>query len=378
MDATRLSELIGHIYDCVPDERSWNGLLAELCRAVDGTVGTLSVINPNRRRIRFCGVHGAPSITEPLVNTYAQHMPFFDILQSLEVGHPYLMSDMTSMVGEAGREMLEDTVMYREWNRPNGLTDSFCVSLFGKPDEVVCLNIVLDEERRPVTPDDRALMAMIIPHIRRAALMGTRLEVSQHQATAYRDLLDHMAHSVVVVNKSMRILYANPAAEALLGQRYPIRSMRGHLIASPAAASERIERDVRLSASMEQRLEGASFAIPLGDPDSPSIAHVVPLARRDGERRVEPDAVAAIVIAARGAPVAGRMDVLGELYGLTTAEKRVAEMTVEGMPRATIAENLGVRESTVKSQLESIFSKTGASGQSALIILSRDLAAPLR
>ena len=378
MDAARLSELIGYIYDCVPDERSWNGLLLELCHATEGDVGTLSVINPERKRVRFCGVHGEAAVTEPLVTTYAQHMPFFEMLRSLEVGHPYLMSDMTRMVGEAGREILEDTMMYREWNRPNGLTDSFCVSLFSKPDEVVCLNLVLSEDRRPVTPEDRALLAMIVPHIRRAAIMGTRLELSQHQTSSYRELIDQMAHSVVVVSRSMRILYANPAAEALMSSRYPIRSMRGHLVMSPQSSSERVERDVRLSASMEQDLGGASFAIPLGDPDCPSIAHVVPLARRDIARRFEPDAAAAIVISARGAPPAQRMDVVGELYGLTAAERRVADMTVQGMPRAAIADTLGVRESTVKSQLESIFSKTGVSGQSALIILSRDLAAPIR
>lgn len=378
MDNARLSALIGHIYDCAPDPARWDDLLGELCRFTESEVGTLSVIKPKARELRFCGTHGPDAVIEPLVDTYARHMPFFDILPAMVVGQPYLMSDMTGMIGEAGREILEDTVMFREWNRPHGLTDSYCITLFRKSDHAACLNLVLSEERRPVTEEDRRLVGLLVPHIRRAAMIGTQLESTHQEGRAFQHVADRMTNSLLIVAEDLRILYANPPAEQMLADGDIVSSIRGRLIVGNATAAARIERDVRLSAALEDELEGASFSIPMGDSFSPSIAHVIPLARRDLDRRLTNAAAAAIVIAAPQLPLGSSIDAFSDLFALTGAEKRVAQLAMEGFGRAAIADLTGVKESTVKSHLESIFSKTGASGQTALTILMRTLSPAVR
>lgn len=61
--------------------------------------------------------------------------------------------------------------------------------------------------------------------------------------------------------------------------------------------------------------------------------------------------------------------VLRELYGLTSAECRVALLLCDAHNPRAIAEIIGVTENTVRSQVKSIYSKTGVKRQSELVRL---------
>jgi DNA-binding CsgD family transcriptional regulator len=71
-----------------------------------------------------------------------------------------------------------------------------------------------------------------------------------------------------------------------------------------------------------------------------------------------------------------RRAVLRSLYGLTPAECRVALLLVDGHAPRQIANTFRVTENTVRSQIKSIFSKTGARRQSDLVRLLLSNAQP--
>jgi DNA-binding CsgD family transcriptional regulator len=369
-----MSALIGQIYDCVPDPARWDEIVGSLCRVTESEVGTISLIAPQRRKLYFGSVYGPRVLTEPLQGKYAQHMPLLDMAPRMQAGRLYLLSDMVG--GKAGKE-LEETDMYREWNRPHGLTDSYCVALCKEPEEIICMELILAEDRRPDSEEDRQQLAFLVPHIQRAGKLGLMLDTIAHQNDAMQKVNSFMANSLLIVSSDMRILEANPAAQKLLAEGTIMRSSRGKLAIANAAAAARIEQDVKLSAFMEHQLDGASFDIPLGNSINPSIARVIPLAKRERGRRLVNCAAAAIFIAEAKCDVGLASEAFSNLYALTTSERRIAHLTAEGLGRAAIAELIGVKTSTVKSHLESIFSKTGASGQTALAILLRNLSPPL-
>jgi len=378
LDTAKLSALIGHIYDCVPDPDRWDDVMEALCRVTESEVGTISIIAPSPRRLHFGSVVGPQTMTEPLKRKYAHHMPVLNMLPSMQAGQLYLMSDVRRAIGQQAKAALEDTVIHREWNRPHGLSDAYCVALCKLPEEAICLELLLSDDRRPVTDEDRRQLATLVPHIQRAGKVGMMLNTIAHQNDVMQQLTNQMSNSVLIVSRNMQILEANPPAEQMLAESTLLRSVRGRLVVTNPAAAARIEQDVRLSSCMEDQLEGASCNIPLGDSLNPSIARVIPLARRDLDRRLANTAAAVIFIAeARQEPDLAS-EAFSELYALTSAEERVAHLTAGGLGRAAIADMLGIKESTVKSHLESIFSKTGASGQMALTILMRSLSPPLR
>ncbi|MCB1445291.1 MAG: helix-turn-helix transcriptional regulator [Rhizobiaceae bacterium] len=378
LDTTRLSALIGHIYDCVPDPARWDDVMEALCRATESEVGIISIIAPQQRKLHFGSVVGPGAATESLKGNHAQHMPALDMLPDMREGQLYRISDMTGPFDGREKETFEDSVLYREWHRKHGLSDGYCVALCKLPEEAICLDLVLGADRRPVTLEDRRQLSTLVPHIQRAGKVGMMLNTIEHQTDVMQQVTNQMANGVLIVSRNMRILAVNPLAEQMLMEGTLIRSLRGRLAVNNPAAAARIEQDVKLSSFMEDRLQGASFSIPLGDSFNPSIARVIPLARRDLDRRLVNTAAAAIFIADSKPNADLASDAFGALYALTLTEGRIARLTASGIGRASIAQMFGIKESTVKSHLESIYGKTGTSGQMALSILMRTLSPSLR
>jgi len=378
LDTARLSDLIGHIYDCVPDPERWDDVMEALCRATESEVGTISIIAPSSGTLHFGSVVGPQAIIEPLKRDFSQQMAVLDMLPNMQAGQLYLMSEMTRTSASQGQQAVGETLIQREWSRRHGLADSYCVALCKLPEEAICLDLILSDDRRPITAEDRLQLATLVPHIQRAGKVGMMLNTIAHQSDIMQHVTNRMTNSVLIVSRTMQILEANPAAEQMLAEGTLIRSLRGRLVVANTVAAARIEQDVKLSASLEDQLDGASFSIPLGDSFNPSIARVIPLARRDLDRRLVNAAAAAIFIAEATQDTDLASDAFCELFALTSAEGRIAHLTAAGLGRAAIAAMLGIKESTVKSHLEAVFSKTGASGQMALTILMRSLSPPLR
>jgi len=61
--------------------------------------------------------------------------------------------------------------------------------------------------------------------------------------------------------------------------------------------------------------------------------------------------------------------VFAQLFGLTPAEARLAQILASGDSLREASEQLGVAESTVRSQLKTIFTKTNTTRQSQLVRL---------
>jgi DNA-binding CsgD family transcriptional regulator len=82
-------------------------------------------------------------------------------------------------------------------------------------------------------------------------------------------------------------------------------------------------------------------------------------------------AVPAVAIFITGLDVKSPMDapVFAEFYGLTPAEARLTNLLAGGASLKDASDQLGVRLSTVRSHLKSIFSKTGVTRQSELVRL---------
>ena len=70
-------------------------------------------------------------------------------------------------------------------------------------------------------------------------------------------------------------------------------------------------------------------------------------------------------------------EAFGELYHLTGSELRVLLAMAPGLSVKEAAESLGISESTTKTHLKHIYSKTGASKQTELIRLFMSATPPI-
>lgn len=108
------------------------------------------------------------------------------------------------------------------------------------------------------------------------------------------------------------------------------------------------------------------------------VAHVLPrTSAARGGIDMAYKAIAAVFARKMEIDGQSRSELVARTFGLTPAELRVLVAIVEigGVPKA--AEALGVAETTVRTHLQRVFSKTGANRQADLVKLTAGFANPL-
>jgi len=213
-----------------------------------------------------------------------------------------------------------------------------------------------------------------VPHLRRALTLGMRLEGYEALQRAQFDALDRLAAGVVVLDGAARVLLANRAAGALIGEDGPLRLRHGGLAGAVAPHARRLETLIR-AALAGTPLATMSLPWPRGER---RVAVVVTALRgRDLDRLrgfgLRAPAVL-VFLTDPAAPAVLPAQWLADAYGLTETEARVALLASSGGGLAETARRLGISRNTAKTHLGRVFAKTGAARQAELARLVAALA----
>ena len=222
-------------------------------------------------------------------------------------------------------------------------------------------------------------MRLIIPHIRRAALIGRVIDLKTAEADSLADTVDGISAGMFMVDASTRIVHANVNGHAMLAQGSLLRAVGGKLAPNDASAEQGLDEVYAMAERGDAAVGVKGIAIPLMALDGERyVAHVLPLtsgARRRAGGTYAATAAVFVHKAALDAP--SPQEVIGKLYKLTPTELRVLLAVVEVGGASEVAEALGIAESTVRTHLLRLFAKTGAKRQADLVKLVASYASPL-
>jgi DNA-binding NarL/FixJ family response regulator len=169
---------------------------------------------------------------------------------------------------------------------------------------------------------------------------------------------------VVVVDKAGHVDFMNPrAAEIVTGDDGLFVSSEGTLRARKATESNAIHDLV--ARVLETGDAGDSGAIAIERPSMlrPLSVLVSPLAEETGPAR------AVLFLTDPEAQPSISASIIGELFGLTDSESRLARALAEGRRLDEAAETIGVTVSSARTYLKQVFSKTETSRQAELVQL---------
>ncbi|TMJ79549.1 MAG: LuxR family transcriptional regulator [Alphaproteobacteria bacterium] len=223
-------------------------------------------------------------------------------------------------------------------------------------------------------------MALIIPHVRRALLIGKTVNIKKAESACFADILDGLSAGMILLDAKGRIVHANAAGTAILDDADFLRTINGRLIASESAINTAVH-DILLAADGggDDAVGAKGIALPLtAHTGERYVAHVLPLtsgARR--EAGLAYNAVAALFVRKATLKVYSPAEVIGTMYKLTPTELRVllAIVDVGGVPEVAAA--LGVAATTIKTHLGRLFAKTGVARQADLVKLVAGFSTPL-
>jgi DNA-binding CsgD family transcriptional regulator len=172
--------------------------------------------------------------------------------------------------------------------------------------------------------------------------------------------LDMLDHALVIVDETGAVHYRNRLASALLKSAgSPLAVSAGILAARGRELQGELQQAIRL-ACLQRR--SSALAASQGT-RSPLRLMVVPMDSAGAARE------AAVWILAPQSPRLPHPRILGVLFGLSRAEARLALRLLAGQTPQECAREAGVGVATVRSQLHSMFAKTGARRQAELVAL---------
>ena len=127
-----------------------------------------------------------------------------------EVEQPVAIADLMPY-----DEFLE-TRFYREWVRPQGLVDFVSAALEKSATSVAMFGVFRHERNGVVDDEARRRMRLILPHIRRAVLIGKLFKLKQAEAASFADILDSLSAGMFLVDGRGAIVHANSAGRDFL------------------------------------------------------------------------------------------------------------------------------------------------------------------
>jgi DNA-binding CsgD family transcriptional regulator len=213
--------------------------------------------------------------------------------------------------------------------------------------------------------------ALVVPHVRRAILIGKVIDLHKVEAAALADTLDTLVSAMFIVSGTGRIVHANASGYTMLSEARVLRAPNGRL-GTNGPASEQALLDVFTAAEGgDAALGRRGIAVPLEARDGERyVAHVLPLT--SGARRkagVSYGAVAAVFVRKAMIDLPSPPVVMAKEFHLTPAELRVLFSIVEIGGAAEVAEVLGISEATIRTHLHRLFEKTRTSRQADLVKL---------
>jgi DNA-binding CsgD family transcriptional regulator len=373
-ETTQVSPLIGGIYDAALDPDLWSCALKGIGQFVGGPAAALYAKDTVRKTGNVFYVHGVePEFVQSYFDKYVTLDPFTTTRFFFAVEQVISTKDIMT------HDEFWATQFYKEWAQPQGRID-FISAALEKSSTTYAECGVFRHKRDSVTDEVACRsMRLIIPHIRRAVLIGKVIEQHQVKAAAMADVLDGIAAALVLVDAAGRVVQANAAALEMLNEGSVLRSTGGKFAAIDAQA-DRTLHDIFINAENGDAAVGVKgIAVPLFSREGERyVAHVLPLT--SGARRqagVAYSAVAAVFLRKAALELPHPLEAIASTFKLTPAEMRVLMMIVQFGSLQEVAPVLGVSEATVKTHLQRIFAKTDTSRQADLVKLVAGYMSPL-
>src|SRR5215470_11554154 len=228
-----ISLLIGEIYDAILDRAQWIEALDKAAQFVGAEAGALIWPNPVCRAVNFIHAFGLkPGYMELYRKHYAKLDPTTGPMLLRDVGDVASTTDLLAP-GE-----LVKNCFYKEWLQPQGFVDMLQASLDKSPTEVVHLCFIRSSESGMIDNATRDRLRLIIPHMRRAVLVGQLVDRTTAQAATFGDALDGICAGLFLVEAGGQIVHANASGHAMLAQGVLVRGIGGKLTTHDTSAAQ--------------------------------------------------------------------------------------------------------------------------------------------
>ncbi len=269
--------------------------------------------------------------------------------------------------------MPADSELYTDWMKPNGIFHVGGAQFVDTESHKAGIAILRDEESGVWSDGELRVIDEILPHLRRALNIHSEFTHLRLKQDALLQGLDRLVIGLILYDHQAQPVYINPTAKAIIKHHPALSLHEGDLLLNNPEDEKNLRQTIVDTAEIDPDDSWKqSVAIGITHPDAPAPlpllvtpmhAHLI-TSDLDYE-----GAKVAVFLSDPNLQQPISIDSLVSVYSLTPSEAQVAISLANGHSIEEIAKSSNHSSHTIRSQLKSVFRKTGVSRQSELIKL---------
>lgn len=360
--ATDVLGVIDTLYEGVLDEDAWGRGLAGIAELVSASGLLLMSCNPTSLELlRF----EAPGLDPVGMRDYQDHWIRHDPRFAAGLARPPGEAQVDDML--VPRAVMRRSAVYNDFLRPMDVP--FCIAswVIRTPSHGVTMCIEGTRRHGPFSEDERGRIAALLPHLRRVLQIKDRLAKAGTRAENLLEAMDKLPFGVLLLSDDLTVVEASASARATVASSDFVHAQGGRLGFRRTTDAQAFARTLAADPTDVAGREGVVVVRGLTQSGDVTLL-TMPLAVAPDEWTRPRARHLVLVFDAVRMPTPSRV-LLQRTYGLTASEARLAASLATGLSLGEIAEQRGLSVLTLRSQLKSVFGKTGTSAQAQLVRL---------
>ena len=360
MEAIEFDQLVAGIYESILMPDAWGSSLQSLSGQVAADNVHLMVWRAGELRPRYSLTQG---MDQQMESDYRAHYGAIDPRRLLVAQRQ--PGIWLACHKHFDRRAVERSEFFQDFLIPGG-----CRFLLGtRLGSYDGLDVFLGMHRAPGQPafdtPQIELVERLTGHLQRAVQIWLQTEDLRNRVQLGTQALDAMELGVMAVGVAGRLFHANRRAEAFLRSGDTLK-LKADVLTAVADADGRRLQFALTEAGATRRSQSVYLVAPQSSSALGCSVTIMPLPYGSSLSQVLDRAELLVLVSHRGRRRTLTIRQLEQLFSLTPAEARLAKAVTEGVSLDAYAQSNNVSITTVKSQLRSVFSKTGTHRQAEL------------
>lgn len=357
MARPRSTLLLPDIYDAALHPETWGDVMRSLCRATEAVGGGYVVLSKRTNRvINSDGVGISAGAAEAYMQHYWKSDPYWPAMHRAH-GRWLPLSQLKAELDLSHNEWYNDFIC------KHGVSELMVMKLAETSGLIACMGLQYSGR---LTPEAEEILDQLKEPLTRAGLIDMEMRSRAWQAEIAGNVMQQLSIGVIVINDLGRVVETNAVAERIAAGDDGITIRQSRVVLGRAFEAAKFE--AHLADVLPPVLNVKKMARMLvGRPGGkrPYSLTLVPSTRYPGSLG---RTYAIVLISDPDVGIPTETE-LAELFGLSPAESRLAVALARGKKLPEIAVDAGVKVTTLRTQLQSIFRKVGVERQSELLLI---------
>ena len=356
-------ELIDSVYRTVLEPAAWGDVMQQMKQRFPSAAQTFYFLHLEPHRIQPVALAG---VDPPWVRCFndlyfARDNPWIRLTQRLHrPGVVRTNERLDQVLRDSG--VLYRSAYYNDWMRPQGFKYTIGNTLLAEGGVVANITLMRAPDMATFSRAEVQAFEALSRHMTRALQLGLKIERPE-SCPASMAAFDALPQAVAVIDAQRRVHHANAAMESLLRREHGLRVRQGQLQAAHGASQVAFEAWV--TGAFDPSGAAAALQLPHAERGSLSL-QALPLARGLA-RTLLARPTLLLMASEEPGPRSVSAETIGQRFGCTRAEARLAALVAQGQGLRQAAQSLGIGYGTARTSLKTVFDKLGVRSQAQLV-----------